>query len=127
MKRRRRQTRSQTPNARSAPLQEAIATGLVYVGNPKHKEPWIGGRRGSLCPKDITIEQAQALLNRSILYGKKRYAVDGQGRPFCAQASELKHGRWHGYPVKWREVPVEVQKSLKQKNLVSTKQFKRYW
>src|SRR5256885_1281964 len=38
-------------------LRQAIEAGLVYEGNPKHKEPWQGRRKGSLWPKEITIEQ----------------------------------------------------------------------
>jgi len=29
---------------------------LNYVPNPKHKEPWQRGRRGSLCPREIDGE-----------------------------------------------------------------------
>ncbi|MGO9201260.1 MAG: hypothetical protein ACLQM8_12095 [Limisphaerales bacterium] len=108
-------------------LREAIGAGLVYEGNAKHKAPWQAGRRGSLCPREITVEQAQQLLNASIPHGTKRYAVDGQGRPFCGQAHEPAKGRWHGYPVGWREVPIEVQKAFQEKGLVSTRQIGHFW
>jgi hypothetical protein len=108
-------------------LREAIQAGLVYEGNAKHKAPWQAGRRGSLCPREVTVEQAQQLLNASILYGKKRYAVDNQGRPFCARAHEPARGRWHGYPVGWKEVPIEVQKTCREKGLVSTRQLGKFW
>jgi hypothetical protein len=109
------------------PLREAIRAGLVYQSNPRHKVPWQAGRRGSLCPREITAEQAQELLNQSEPHGKKRYAVDGQGRPFCAQAHEPAKGHWHGYPVGWREVPDEVQKASQEKGLVSTRQIGQFW
>ena len=108
-------------------LRETIQSGLVYQSNAKHKAPWQAGRRGSLCPKDVTVDQAQELLNTSILYGKKRYAADSQGRPFCAQAHQPARGRWHGYPVGWKEVPVPVQKILQQKGLVSARQIGHFW
>ena len=108
-------------------LRQAIEAGLVYESNAKHKAPWQAGRRGSLCPREVTAEQAQKLLSTSIPYGKKRYAVDDQGRPFCAQAHEPGRGRWHGYPVGWKEVPIEVQKTLRQKGLVSTRQLGKFW
>lgn len=73
------------------------------------------------------MEQAQELLNMSILYGKKRYATDGHGRPFCARAHEPGKGRWHGYPVGWKEVPIPVQKILLQKGLVSARQIGHFW
>src|SRR5437899_2817389 len=105
----------------ASPKAEAQA-GLVYEGNPKHKVPWQAGRRGSLCPKDITAEQAQEMLRSSTLSGKKRYAVDSKGRPFAAQAHAPTKGRWHGYPVAWKEVPGEVRKTLQEKGLVSNRQ-----
>jgi len=114
-------------NRRTARLREAIAAGLVYESNPKHRAPWQAGRRGSLCPRDITIQQAQVLLNSSILCGKKRYAADRQGHPYCAQAHEPTRGRWHGYPVAWKEVPVKVQTTFVQKGLVSTRQISDFW
>jgi hypothetical protein len=80
-----------------------------------------------LCPKEITAAQAQELLNQSIPHGKKRYSVDGLGRPFCAQAHLANRGRWHGYPVGWKEVPIQVQKVFKQKGLVSNRQLARFW
>ena len=57
---------------------------MIYEGNPKHKHPWQPGRRGSLCPRSISI-QPQELLERSILGPDgKRYATC-DGRCFCAQ------------------------------------------
>lgn len=110
-----------------AGLRAAVAAGLVYQGNPKHKHPWVGGRRGSLCPREITVEQAQAMLQSSMLHGKKRYGVDASGRPYCAQASDVHHGRWHGYPVKWREVPSLILKQVAEHGLVSRKQIDEAW
>jgi Zn-dependent peptidase ImmA (M78 family) len=85
--------------------QDAVASAeelLVYEPNPKHKEPWQRGARGSRCPKDA---DGPALLAASEIDPKhpgKRYATDG-GQAYCGQ--QHLPGRWHGYPVKWREVP----------------------
>lgn len=50
---------------------------LLYEPNPKHKEPWQRGARGSLCPKDA---DGPALLAAS--------RVDpGLGTPFSAEAA----------------------------------------
>jgi len=110
-----------------ARLREAVKAGLVYESNPRHKAPWQAGRRGSLCPREITVEQAQDLLNTSILHGRKRYTADRQGRPFCARAHEPAKGRWHGYPVGWKEVPVQVQRLLLEKGLVTARQIGHFW
>lgn len=79
---------------------------MTYEGNPKHKEPWQPGRRGSLCPASITIDVAQQLLDGSVAVGAARYAT-AEGIAFCAH--EHRPGAWHGYPVGWREVPAPLR------------------
>jgi len=57
---------------------------LVYEPNPKHKEPWQRGARGSLCPRDA---DGPALLTATQVDPKhpgKRYATDGH-RAYCGQ------------------------------------------
>jgi hypothetical protein len=96
----------------------------VYESNPKHKEPWQRGLRGSLCPKDA---DGPALLAASQLDPKhpgKRYATDGQ-RACCGQ--EHRPGRWHGYPVQWREVPSAIRTSLVTEHQVSKRNIREYW
>ncbi len=98
---------------------------LRYAPNPKHKEPWQRGRRGSMCPTDISEEQAQQLLTGSELVGEKRYAVH-DGRPYCAQDDGI--GNWHGYPVGWKEVPSALRtKWVKKEKRVKKRDIDRYW
>jgi hypothetical protein len=78
----------------------------TYESNPKHKEPWQPGARGSLCPADVH-PIAQKLLDESELWAGKRYATH-RGDAFCAQ--QHAEDRWHGYPVLWREVPEAVRR-----------------
>ena len=59
---------------------------MEYEGNPKHKEPWQRGRKGSLCPKEISVETARELLERSKKAGNKRFAVHN-GRACCARCN----------------------------------------
>ncbi len=99
---------------------------LVYEGNPKHKEPWQPGRKGSLCPTDVTLERATELLHLSVAKGNARYAADN-GRPFCARQHNSGKNRWHGYPVVWKEVPAEVRQELIQKGMVAARDIKKYW
>lgn len=98
----------------------------VYEGNPKHKEPWQPGRKGSLCPRDITRERANSLLQSSIVVGNKRYGADG-GRAFCAQEHNATKGRWHGYPVGWREVSATVRQQLIKSGALTLRDVKRFW
>jgi len=98
----------------------------VYEGNPKHKTPWQPGRKGSLCPSDISLEAARRLLLSSVVEGKRRYAVD-KGRAFCAQQHDAIRNPWHGYPVGWREVPAGVRQQFMVTGVVAARDMKRYW
>ena len=87
----------------------------LYESNPKHKEPWQPGARGSFCPVALH-PLAQKLLDESELMNNKRYAVH-EGKAYCAQ--EHAEDRWHGYPVLWREVPeVTKRKWLNEEKIV---------
>jgi hypothetical protein len=97
---------------------------LRYESNPKHKEPWQRGAKGSLCPKDV---DAAALLAASAIDPKhpgKRYATDG-ARAYCGQ--EHRPGCWHGYPVQWREVPTVILREWRTSGLVSRRGLKEHW
>ncbi|HXP62677.1 MAG TPA: hypothetical protein VN829_19410 [Dongiaceae bacterium] len=98
----------------------------VYEGNPKHKAPWQPGRKGSLCPADISLDTARQLLQSSILVGRRRYGAD-KGRAFCAQQHDAAKDRWHGYPVGWRDVPVAVRQQLIEAAALTPRDIKRFW
>ena len=107
-----------------SPDQEAEER-VRYVPNPKHKEPWQRGRRGSICPREISQEQAQQLLDDSMLVDEKRFAVH-EGRPFCAQDDGA--GGWHGDPVGWKEVPSKLRTRWEKKEKkVKKRDIDRYW
>jgi hypothetical protein len=89
---------------------------MPYVGIEKHKLPWQRGRRGSLCPRSVSAEQAQELFDGSILVGKKRFAYR-DGTCFAAQLTRPETDEWHGYPVKWGEVPPEAKKAWREAGL----------
>ncbi len=97
---------------------------LTYHPNPKHKEPWQPGRKGSLCPKDVAIERAEGLLRESFLYKRQRFAVD-RGRVFVGKADNC--GGWHGYPAGWREMPETVRQHFLQSGAVQHRDLSRYW
>jgi hypothetical protein len=88
---------------------------MEYEPNPKHKEPWQPGRRGSLCPK-MPRGLPGRLLAESQVHGRKRYACH-EHKAYCAQ--EHAPGRWHGYPVSWREVPPPVRRQWLQEGRVT--------
>ena len=97
---------------------------MIYEPNDKHKKPWQRGRRGSLCPPDISPDDAERMLASSIRSNRKRFATDGV-RAYCAQ--EHSEGRWHGYPVGWEEVPPRVRRELVEHGSVDRRDVKRYW
>ncbi|MFH1136552.1 MAG: hypothetical protein V1816_10770 [Pseudomonadota bacterium] len=97
---------------------------MLYEGNDKHKRPFQRGRKGSLCPKEMSVT-AQALLEDSILADDgKRYATcDGKG--FCAQ--EHVSGCWHGYPVGWREIPEKLRRNWLAQEKISKNDIRQNW
>ena len=102
----------------------SAAEPLVYEPNPKHKEPWQRGAHGSRSPRDA---DGPALLAASVVDPKhpgKKYATDGN-QAYCGQ--EHLPGRWHGYPVKWREVPPAIWREWVAGNRVSKRALKENW
>ena len=94
---------------------------MKYEPNPKHKEPWSRGQKGSLCPKDI---DSAGLLKDSVSVGRKRYAhLDG--RAYCARSH--RDGVWHGYPVGWSEVPECLRNRWKKEGRIRRSDIQRNW
>jgi hypothetical protein len=54
----------------------------------------------------------------------KRYATDGN-RAYCGQ--EHLPGRWHGYPVQWKEVPRAIWRQSLAENRVNKRSLKENW
>src|SRR5262245_3249369 len=100
---------------------------MTYEPNDKHKKPWQPGRKGSLCPSDISPDTRSALLADSEPDpdgGSKRYATDGS-RAFCAQPH--RPDVFHGYPVGWKEVPEEIRNNWVRADRVKRRTIARYW
>jgi hypothetical protein len=114
----------QTPHASTAEAAASEEQPLRYEPNPKHKEPWQRGARGSLCPKEADGPALLAASHVDPKHPGKRYATDGH-RAYCGQ--EHHPGRWHGYPVQWREVPPRIRSGLVADNQVSKRDMKEYW
>jgi hypothetical protein len=109
-------------------LRAAMKAGLVYEGSDKHKRPWLHpGRKGSLCPKDVTIDMAQTMLTKSIALGAQRFAVDESGQLYCAMAHRPEKGLWHGFPKPWKQAPPQVLQWAKKEKLVDSKALRLYW
>jgi len=96
---------------------------MKYEGNPKHKDPWQRGRKGSLCPRRDE-PWAQDLLENSEASDGKRFACF-DGKAYCAQ--EHRKGFWHGYPVGWKEVPPHIRDKWIEEGLVSRQDIKKHW
>lgn len=113
-----------------------------YRENPKHKRGgWGEGpprwfpSRDSLCPEDLSISEAEALLASSIEGSdpahpdaSARFAVDGQGRFFKGYSED--GGRtWHGYPVRRdlvpRQVPARVLRELFRRGVLTASDYKK--
>jgi hypothetical protein len=96
----------------------------VYEPNPKHKEPWQRGARGSLCPAHADGPVLFASSEVDPRNPGKRYATDGR-QPYCGQ--EHRPGRWHGYLVQWREVPATLRRQWVADKKVSKRDLREHW
>jgi hypothetical protein len=98
---------------------------LAYEPNPKHKEPWQRGRKGSLCPKNLVIKDTLRLLREeSVVCGQARYAIHC-GRAFKATSNH--QGVWHGWPVGWVEVPEYLRLQWRDEGKLKKRDMNRYW
>ncbi len=76
----------------------------TYNPNPKHEQPWQGGRRGSKL--DLSVAEATHLLNdpvRSIEVPGKRQVVAVKGKDIYVFQDDGAGG-YHAYPATGKEV-----------------------
>jgi len=96
--------------------------GLAYVGNPKHKQPWQPGRKGSVCPPAV---DGGALLRDSVVDSWKprsRWATDGRDAYEAKNSNVVDSSGdevWHGHPVPWSRVPPRVRKAWQSEGRLS--------
>ena len=115
---------------------------LQYQPNRKHK-PGCSGQgpprwfpsSASLCPDDLSLEEATDLLHSSVEArddahsdARARVALDGRGRFFKAYSSD--GGRtWHGYPVERdlvpRQIPAKVLRELVKRGQLTRVEYKK--
>jgi len=115
---------------------------LIYRPNPKHKPGQAAGgpprwfpSSESTCPSDISLAEAQYLLDGSIEGSDRghpgaraRYAIDAQGRFFKGCAED--DGRtWHGYPLSRelvpKQVPARVLRAFVMRELLSEAAYRK--
>ena len=78
-----------------------------YVPNPKHEQPWMGGRRGTRL--DLSVPEATRLLNDPVnclaVPGQKQLVGVRDGKIYVFQEDGT--GGYHGYPATGNEVFVK--------------------
>lgn len=115
-----------TPLREVTDSQNAVNTrpDLRYEANPKHKEPWQRGAKGSLCPQDADGSALLAASETDPEQPGKRYATDG-ARAYCGH--EHLPGRWHGFPIEWRAVPAKIRKAWLTEGRVTKRAVREHW
>lgn len=100
---------------------------LVYEPNPKHKEPWQRGRKGTLCPHWGELDPAELLVN-SVLFGEKRFATL-KGMAFVAQQHHINGTTefWHGYPEGWENIPPKIWRPWLKAGTITHSQMNKFW
>jgi hypothetical protein len=97
---------------------------MKYEANPKHKEPWQRGAKGSLCPPDADGPGLLAASDADPNHPGKRYATDGY-RAYCGH--EHSPECWHGFPIEWRKVPAVIRNAWLSERRVSSRSVRRFW
>jgi hypothetical protein len=96
-----------------------------YEPSPKHKYP---KGFGSLCPRELEIEEAQTLLEAAIVVAgageNKLWAASGRWC-FCAHPTRLEDDVWHGFPVVGGDVPEPVFAALAETGQITRAERKR--
>ncbi len=88
-------------------------------GYRKHKSPdgW-----GSLCPHDLTLEEAQSLFATGVRVGDKVFNVSEH---HAFQAQEHLPEIWHGHPIPWSRLPAAAVKSLESAGRLTMVRFRK--
>jgi hypothetical protein len=98
---------------------------MRYEPSNKHKRtPAQPGRKGTLCPDDMTVSP-QHLLDQSATspkYPQKRWATDGE-RAYCAHRT--REDVWHGWPVRFDEVPADVLRTWEEDGAVTRRAIRQ--
>jgi hypothetical protein len=98
--------------------------------------------KGTICPKwthattsrrlpaDMHLHPWQKTRAHQLFAGA---LVDASGRRFATalgvafEAKDTKDGTWHGFPIPWEEVPVDVLEAFKTSGAVTRRETRRYW
>ena len=114
-----------------------------YRGSQKHKNRPIAERKGTLCPEwthgtagsdfrndpfthSWSLTQAHTLFEHAVQsVGNKCCFATANGIAF--EAKPTGDGTWHGYPIPWESVPVNVLQQWIDSKMVTRRQVKKYW
>jgi hypothetical protein len=75
----------------------------------------------------MTQAEAQMLLEDSVEADRARYNVSGDYcfKSFSHATGEKGEGLWHGFPIKWSDLPKEAKNQLIAKGRLTNKQYKK--
>jgi len=124
-------------------MNQPVAPPLLYRGSQKHKNRPIAERKGTLCPewthhvpigsdlRDMAAHpwgctQAHSLFQQAVeLAGSWRRFATANGIAF--EAKPTGDGTWHGYPVPWETIPVDVLQQWLNDKKVNRRQVRKHW
>jgi hypothetical protein len=89
----------------------------------KHKQP---GGWGTICPP-MTQEEAQKLLDESVPVGNSRYNIFEEYcfKAFSHATDEDGVTIWHGFPIKWSDLPSEAKNQLIANGQLTSTEFRK--
>ncbi len=114
----------------------------TYRGSSKHKNLPAQGMKGTICPEwthATTSGRLQVDMQQHAWHQTKAQQmfaaalVDPEGRRFATdrgvafEAKDTKDGTWHGFPIPWEDVPVDILDEFKAIGAVTRRDTRRYW
>jgi hypothetical protein len=122
---------------------QTSAPAPIYRGSSKHKNRPTGEQKGTLCPEwthrtpiggfgtDVHTHDWEQTRAARLFAGAtedeasgRRYAT-AEGIAF--EAKSTADGSWHGFPIPWESVPVEIKNSWLRSNAVSRRDLKKFF
>jgi len=115
-----------------------------YRGSQKHKARPSDGVKGTRCPEWSHATPAGGLeydmfrhswrrTEAHELFVKSEESPAGSGKRYATAhgvafvAKETNDGTWHGYPVPWVDVPVELKNKWQDQGLVHKRDLRHFW
>ena len=119
------------------------ATVPIYRGSSKHKNRPADEQKGTLCPEwthktslggfGTDVYKHDWRQTRAAVLFAEAEVDEASGRRYATaegiafEAKSTADGSWHGFPIPWENVPIQIKNSWLRSNVVSKRDLKRFF